>query len=132
MSKAWLMPGITVGTTDGNLTAALNGVTDQHNTEWYIAMRQFCGAIWGTSDWGKKRKWLAGNPDPSRSTRNLGLEFTDPVGTSWSRGGSAPHDANKVMVTLRPVPGGHSPYVVLTSMPSDLPPPPQFAWSNHA
>ncbi|MFD5200419.1 RNase A-like domain-containing protein [Streptomyces sp. NPDC058375] len=69
-------------------------------------------------------KWLAGNPDPARSTRNLGLEFTDPVGTSWSRGDSAPHDANNVMVTLRPVTGGHPPYVVLTSMPSDLPPPP--------
>ncbi|WP_103513281.1 RNase A-like domain-containing protein [Streptomyces sp. SM13] len=370
VSKAWLMPGITVGTADGNLTAALNSVTDQHNTEWYIAMRQFCSAIWGTSDWGKKRgeyvwshdkakgtgmshpimavlidtcdavsdalrmwadaaeearddlrkiyyravrdalphidtsdgigmkdlksvgkgllnmgksfasgmaleidegalnsvveaynnkvrrqvreleklhadldeaylsapsfktesaraeafgaraltdfkgdplytvpgddeakhkypvdlanqegisgahvidkhvgktdeqleqrlrdqqkvtangvnpravstfdtlsdaqrytqavlddpgnqqrieKWLAGNPDPARSTRNLGLEFTDPVGRSWSRGDSAPHDANNVMVTLRPVPGGHPPYVVLTSMPSDLPPPP--------
>jgi hypothetical protein len=67
----------------------------------------------------KIETWLNGNPDPARSTKNLGLEFNGPVGRSWSRGDANAHDSDKVLVTLRPVRGGHPPYVVLTSMPSD-------------
>ncbi|MFI2371144.1 RNase A-like domain-containing protein [Streptomyces sp. NPDC018833] len=62
--------------------------------------------------------WLAGNPGPT-STRNLLLETNDVVGRSWTRGDAAAHDVTNVWVTLRPRPGGHSPFVVLTSMPSD-------------
>ncbi|HEY8984086.1 MAG TPA: RNase A-like domain-containing protein [Streptomyces sp.] len=67
----------------------------------------------------KIANWLASNPNPDRSTRTLGLTFTDAVGRTWSRGDSAAHDSHIVNVTLRPRPGGHPPYVVLTSMPSD-------------
>jgi hypothetical protein len=67
----------------------------------------------------KIERWLNNNPNPVSSTRNLGLEFNHPVGRSWSRGDSQAHESDKVLVTLRPVPGGHPPYVVLTSMPSD-------------
>lgn len=72
---------------------------------------------------GKLERWLNGNPGP-QSSRNLGLEFTQPTGRTWSRGDTSAHDASNVLVTLRPAPGGHPPYVVLTSMPTDMPPPP--------
>lgn len=67
----------------------------------------------------KIANWLAGNPDPARSTRTIGLAFTNVVGRTWTRGDSSAHDSRVVNVTLRPRPGGHPPYVVLTSMPSD-------------
>ncbi|MGW8378825.1 RNase A-like domain-containing protein [Streptomyces sp. ODS28] len=67
----------------------------------------------------KVANWLAGNPDPSRSTRTVGLSFNGSVGRTYTRGDSSAHDSHIVNVTLRPRPGGHPPYVVLTSMPSD-------------
>ncbi|GEB51833.1 RNase A-like domain-containing protein [Streptomyces cacaoi] len=66
----------------------------------------------------KVAKWLAGDPDPRKSTRSVGLTFQEPVGRSWERGDSGAHPVKNVIVTLRPVPGGHPPYVVLTSMPT--------------
>ncbi|GAA1433402.1 hypothetical protein GCM10009601_55890 [Streptomyces thermospinosisporus] len=30
----------------------MGSITDQKNSEWYGAMRQFCSTIWGTSAWG--------------------------------------------------------------------------------
>ncbi|MDI3417934.1 RNase A-like domain-containing protein [Streptomyces luteolus] len=71
----------------------------------------------------KIEKWLARNPDPN-SSRVIGLEFNQPVGRTWDRGDSSAHDAKNVEVVLRPAPGGHPPYVVLTSMPTDKTPPP--------
>lgn len=68
-------------------------------------------------------RWLNNNPGPN-SSRIIGLEFNDPVGRTWERGDSAAHDAKNVQVVLRGRPGGHPPYVVLTSMPTDQPPPP--------
>lgn len=67
----------------------------------------------------KIANWLAGNPNPARSARTIGLAFTDAVGRTWTRGDSSAHDSHIVNVTLRPRPGGHPPYIVLTSMPSD-------------
>ncbi|MFJ9633544.1 RNase A-like domain-containing protein [Streptomyces sp. NPDC101175] len=67
----------------------------------------------------KIANWLAGNPNPARSTRTLGLPFNDVVGRTFTRGDASAHDSHIVNVTLRPRPGGHPPYVVLTSMPSD-------------
>ncbi|MFJ9893977.1 RNase A-like domain-containing protein [Streptomyces sp. NPDC091280] len=70
----------------------------------------------------KIANWLAGNPNPARSTRTLGLPFNDVVGRTFTRGDASAHDSHIVNVTLRPRPGGHPPYVVLTSMPSDTVP----------
>ncbi|MFJ6897143.1 RNase A-like domain-containing protein [Streptomyces hokutonensis] len=67
----------------------------------------------------KIANWLASNPNPDRSKRTVGLTFNDTVGRTWTRGDSAAHDSHIVNVTLKPRPGGHPPYVVLTSMPSD-------------
>ncbi|MFD5447337.1 RNase A-like domain-containing protein [Streptomyces sp. NPDC127100] len=64
-------------------------------------------------------RWLSRNPTQPNQTRNIGLEFSHPVGRSWARGDAQAHDSDKVLVTLRPRPGGHPPYVVLTAMPSD-------------
>lgn len=64
-------------------------------------------------------RWLSRNPTQPNQTRNIGLAFDHPVGRSWGRGDNQAHESTKVLVTLRPVPGGHPPYVVLTAMPSD-------------
>ncbi|WP_329114810.1 RNase A-like domain-containing protein [Streptomyces sp. NBC_01353] len=66
----------------------------------------------------KITSWLAQNPGP-RSRKELGIEVPDVVGRTWTRGDNAAHDTKKVLVILKPRPGGHPPYVVLTSMPSD-------------
>lgn len=68
-------------------------------------------------------RWLAKDPDPASSTREVGLEFDHPVGRTWERGESGAHSTRNVSVVLRPVRGGKPPYVVLTSMPTDQPPP---------
>ncbi|HET6359970.1 RNase A-like domain-containing protein [Streptomyces sp.] len=68
ISKAWLLPGISAGTVDGNLTAALTGITNQTNTEWYTAMRTFCSSIWGTTDWGKSREGHVWSHDKAGNT----------------------------------------------------------------
>ncbi|MFD7710454.1 RNase A-like domain-containing protein [Streptomyces sp. NPDC059785] len=71
----------------------------------------------------KIRRWLNNNPTQPNQTRNIGLDFNgQTVGRSWSRGDSQAHDSDKVLVTLRPRPGGTPPYVVLTAMPSDTVP----------
>ncbi|MYS43643.1 hypothetical protein GTY23_20900 [Streptomyces sp. SID5998] len=71
----------------------------------------------------KIKNWLNNNPNPATSTKNIGLSFNHAVGRSWSRGDSGAHDSSNVLVTLRPRPGGHPPFVVLTAMPSDATPP---------
>ncbi|WP_158076160.1 RNase A-like domain-containing protein [Streptomyces amritsarensis] len=52
--------------------------------------------------------WLAGNPGPNSSRSR-----------SWDRGDTAARDVTNVWVVLRPNPGSHPPFVVLTSMPTD-------------
>lgn len=69
------------------------------------------------------QNYLANNPSPP-SKRELGLVFPQPTGTTWVQGDPAPHASMNVIVVIRPVPGGHPPYVVLTAMPSDRQPPP--------
>ncbi|WP_051813444.1 RNase A-like domain-containing protein [Streptomyces sp. NRRL S-340] len=70
----------------------------------------------------KIEKWLMSNK-PNKGNRTVGLDFKQPTGRTWARGDSQPHDSDMVSVTLRSRPGGHPPYVVLTSTPSDKPPP---------
>ncbi|OAR26918.1 hypothetical protein A8W25_01080 [Streptomyces sp. ERV7] len=72
----------------------------------------------------KLQNYLANTPHSPSSRRELGLTFSQPTGTTWTAGDPAPHPSMNVLVVIRPVPGGHPPYVVLTSMPSDRQPPP--------
>ncbi|WP_186785456.1 RNase A-like domain-containing protein [Streptomyces misionensis] len=88
-------------------------------TDLSSAQRYTQGVLDDPANQQKISRWLASNPDPARSKRTLGLSFTDVVGRTWTRGDSSAHDSHIVNVTLKPRPGGHPPYVVLTSMPSD-------------
>ncbi|WP_329253917.1 hypothetical protein OG223_27370 [Streptomyces sp. NBC_01478] len=83
------------------------------------AQRYTQGVLDDPGNQQKIANWLASNPNPDRSKRTVGLTFNDTVGRTWTRGDSTAHDSHIVNVTLKPRPGGHPPYVVLTSMPSD-------------
>jgi hypothetical protein len=39
---------------EGNLTGQMYGITQQSNSEWHDAMRQFCSSLWGSTAWGKQ------------------------------------------------------------------------------
>ncbi|MFE6130199.1 RNase A-like domain-containing protein [Streptomyces sp. NPDC056437] len=82
------------------------------------AQRYTQAALDNPSNQRKVDNWLAGNPR-SNSTRALLLTTNDVVGRSWNRGDSAARDVTNVWVVLRPNPGSHPPFVVLTSMPTD-------------
>ncbi|MFD5076053.1 RNase A-like domain-containing protein [Streptomyces sp. NPDC058371] len=56
ISETWRMPQVTLSTVDGMLTGLVGSITDQHNSEWYSAMRTFCSTLWGTSAWGRQRE----------------------------------------------------------------------------
>ncbi|MGW0766034.1 RNase A-like domain-containing protein [Streptomyces sp. NPDC002676] len=53
LSQSWGNMTITLSTTESMLTGYVSGITQQSNSEWYDAMRQFCSALWGTTAWGK-------------------------------------------------------------------------------
>ncbi|MFF1402817.1 RNase A-like domain-containing protein [Streptomyces sp. NPDC058294] len=88
-------------------------------TDLASAQRYTQSVLDDTRNQQKIANWLASNPNPDRSTRTVGLTFNDVVGRTWTRGDSSAHDSHIVNVALRPRPGRHPPYVVLTSMPSD-------------
>ena len=88
-------------------------------TDLTSAQRYTQGVLDDPGNQQKIANWLASNPNPDRSKRTVGLTFNDTVGRTWTRGDSAAHDSHIVNVTLKPRPGGHPPYVVLTSIPSD-------------
>ncbi|MFH8340814.1 RNase A-like domain-containing protein [Streptomyces sp. AM6-12] len=92
---------------------AVSTFTDLNNAQ------RFTQAVLDDPDNQKKiEKWLNNNK-PNKGNRTVGLDFGQPTGRTWSRGDSQPHDSDKVQVTLRYRAGGHPPYVVLTSTPSD-------------
>ncbi|SES07787.1 hypothetical protein SAMN04487983_103054 [Streptomyces sp. yr375] len=53
LSQDWADMTITLSMTESTLTGLVSGITQQSNSEWYDAMRQFCSSLWGTSAWGK-------------------------------------------------------------------------------
>ncbi len=52
VSRLWFGSSMAISGVDGSLTSLVSGVTDQHNGEWYQAMRQYCSSLWGTTAWG--------------------------------------------------------------------------------
>lgn len=52
LSEAWDRAGQAVDMTMGNLDGLVSGITQQSNSEWYDAMRQFCSSLWGSSVYG--------------------------------------------------------------------------------
>ncbi|WP_328395463.1 hypothetical protein OHS70_08935 [Streptomyces sp. NBC_00390] len=81
------------------------------------ARRYTQAALDEPSNQRKIDNWVAGNPGPN-SSRALLLPTNDVVGRSWNRGDPAARDVTNVWVVLKPHPGGHPPFVVLTSMPT--------------
>ncbi|MEU8840039.1 hypothetical protein AB0D97_13045 [Streptomyces roseus] len=52
---SWMDAGSCVTMVGDNLTMALGGITNHQQADWESAMRTFCSALWGGTDWGKSR-----------------------------------------------------------------------------
>ncbi|MFI7893048.1 RNase A-like domain-containing protein [Streptomyces sp. CACIS-1.16CA] len=52
LSKAWMAMTMTLSMTESALTGNVSSITQQSNSEWHDAMRQFCSSLWGTTAWG--------------------------------------------------------------------------------
>ncbi|WP_409469022.1 RNase A-like domain-containing protein [Streptomyces sp. HC307] len=52
LSKAWMAMTTTLSMSESALTGNVSSITQQSNSEWHDAMRQFCSALWGTTAWG--------------------------------------------------------------------------------
>ncbi|WP_199550628.1 RNase A-like domain-containing protein [Streptomyces sp. N35] len=53
LSKAWMAMTMTLSMSESALTGNVSSITQQSNSEWHDAMRQFCSSLWGTTAWGK-------------------------------------------------------------------------------
>ncbi|GAA1231444.1 MULTISPECIES: RNase A-like domain-containing protein [Streptomyces] len=53
LSQSWADMTKALSWAEGNLTGQMYGITQQSNSEWHDAMRQFCSSLWGTTAWGK-------------------------------------------------------------------------------
>ncbi|QIP85109.1 hypothetical protein GLX30_14950 [Streptomyces sp. Tu 2975] len=52
LSKAWRNMTMSLSITESALTGQVSSITQQTNSEWHDAMRQFCSSLWGTTAWG--------------------------------------------------------------------------------
>ncbi|WP_369376978.1 RNase A-like domain-containing protein [Streptomyces sp. cg36] len=53
LSKAWMAMTMSLSMTESALTGLVGSITQQTNSEWHDAMRQFCSSLWGTKAWGQ-------------------------------------------------------------------------------
>ncbi|MFC9612004.1 MULTISPECIES: RNase A-like domain-containing protein [unclassified Streptomyces] len=53
LSQSWADMTKALSWAEGNLTGQMYSITQQSNSEWHDAMRQFCSSLWGTTAWGK-------------------------------------------------------------------------------
>ncbi|MFF9194433.1 RNase A-like domain-containing protein [Streptomyces sp. NPDC014779] len=53
LSQAWLPYQTGVGIIQGQLSATVDAITDNANSDWHGAMLQFVSSLWGTTAWGK-------------------------------------------------------------------------------
>lgn len=67
LSKAWRATTISLSTAESGLTGNVSSITQQTNSEWHDAMRQFCSSLWGTTAWGKSRENYEWKHDSSSS-----------------------------------------------------------------
>ncbi|WP_330279875.1 hypothetical protein OHO83_27930 [Streptomyces sp. NBC_00569] len=54
LSQSWADMTKSLSWAEGNLTGQMYGITQQSNSEWHDAMRQFCSSLWGSTAWGKQ------------------------------------------------------------------------------
>ncbi|WP_237408809.1 RNase A-like domain-containing protein [Streptomyces sp. M2CJ-2] len=67
LSKAWMATTSTLSMSETALTGNVNSITQQSNSEWHDAMRQFCSALWGTTAWGTSREGYEWKHDSASS-----------------------------------------------------------------
>ncbi|WP_406106399.1 hypothetical protein OG698_28725 [Streptomyces sp. NBC_01003] len=77
LSQSWADMTKALSWAEGNLTGQMYGITQQSNSEWHDAMRQFCSSLWGTTAWGKQTasyEWKhdsAANQKPSHPVMSV-------------------------------------------------------------
>ncbi|WP_329573213.1 RNase A-like domain-containing protein [Streptomyces sp. NBC_01361] len=54
LSQSWADMTKALSWAEDGLTRQMYGITQQSNSEWHDAMRQFCSSLWGTTAWGKQ------------------------------------------------------------------------------
>ncbi|MEV4975801.1 RNase A-like domain-containing protein [Streptomyces scopuliridis] len=67
LSKSWMSVTTTLSMTESALTGNVSSITQQSNSEWHDAMRQFCSSIWGTTAWAKSREGYQWQHDKASS-----------------------------------------------------------------
>ncbi|WP_282082818.1 RNase A-like domain-containing protein [Streptomyces tendae] len=68
LSQAWGMKvTVTLSTVETGLSGNVSSITQQTNSEWHDAMRQFCSSLWGTAAWGQHRANYEWKHDSSSS-----------------------------------------------------------------
>ncbi|MEU5160478.1 RNase A-like domain-containing protein [Streptomyces sp. NPDC020875] len=67
LSKAWMGATSSLSIAESGLTGNISSITQQANSEWHDAMRQFCSSLWGTTAWGKSREGYDWKHDSSSS-----------------------------------------------------------------
>ncbi|MCC9689284.1 RNase A-like domain-containing protein [Streptomyces sp. MNU103] len=67
LHQAWMEATVPLSTAEQGLTGNVSSITQQSNSEWHDAMRQFCSSLWGTTAWGKNRESYEWKHDSSSS-----------------------------------------------------------------
>ncbi|MEV7995025.1 RNase A-like domain-containing protein [Streptomyces sp. NPDC086077] len=67
LSQAWMAATTPLSMAESALTGNVSSITQQSNSEWHDAMRQFCSSLWGTTSWGGSRETYEWRHDSSSS-----------------------------------------------------------------
>ncbi|MFD7786415.1 RNase A-like domain-containing protein [Streptomyces nojiriensis] len=68
---SWMNASTVPGNTAAELTMIIGTITNHQKADWEAAMRTFCSALWGGTDWGKSRvgqQWAHTSPPPGTRT----------------------------------------------------------------
>ncbi|MFC9702340.1 RNase A-like domain-containing protein [Streptomyces sp. NPDC056943] len=55
LCHSWMNVSIVATTGADQLTQAVGAITNHQQADWEAAMRTFCSALWGATDWGQRR-----------------------------------------------------------------------------
>ncbi|MFF3676497.1 RNase A-like domain-containing protein [Streptomyces sp. NPDC002120] len=68
---SWMNVSTVVTGAADELTMAIGSITNHQKADWEAAMRTFCSALWGATDWGQSRhgyQWAHTSPPPGTRT----------------------------------------------------------------
>lgn len=71
---SWMNASTVVTTAADSLTMAIGTITNHQKADWEAAMRTFCSALWGATDWGRSGssrhgyQWAHTTPPPGTRT----------------------------------------------------------------